>query len=303
MGKYLQDLMYRVQLPAGQKKLTPHQQLVVQSTSFLENIFNFYLPSRYEVGQNIWRIIVNLTLDEKTDFNTVVSGFVIELNIYFDYNSLIHLDEFNRKKILLIQFCRGLEFICQKYSCDFSIFEAIQQKLILDNLVYHDFYKDKKASPDKQHFVQMKGFYAEDAEKCTLSVSLFDKQHNEKAIFLVGNYNFQWFEKLKWLDNKSVGVFHINRVQSYKSKKVAEDYFSIDIETGLVQYNPVTRESIFDYALKLLTEENLIEKAFYYFEQAKKLGHGKVENILRNLETDSDLRDKAKLLQTPKRQK
>jgi hypothetical protein len=34
MGKYLQDLMYRVQLPAGQKKLTPHQQLVVQSTSF-----------------------------------------------------------------------------------------------------------------------------------------------------------------------------------------------------------------------------------------------------------------------------
>jgi len=52
-----------------------------------------------------------------------------------------------------------------------------------------------------------------------------------------------------------------------------------------------------------LTEENLIEKAFYYFEQAKKLGHGKVENILRNLETDPDLRDKAKLLQTPKRQK
>lgn len=303
MGKYLQDFMYGVQLPAGQKKLTPSQQLVAKSTSFLADIFSFYLPRSYEIGHNIWRVIVNLTLDEKTYLNTIEEGYVVELYIYFDYNSLIFFDEFNRKKILLDQFCRGLEFVCQKYSCDFSVFEAIRHKFVLDNLVYYGFYKEKKASPNKRHFAQMKGFYSEDPDKSTTSVTLFDNQHNEKVTFLIGNYNFQWFDKLQWLDNKTIGVYHINRIMSYKSKKVAVDYFAIDIETGSVRYNPVTRESIFDYALKLLTEENLIEKAFYYFEQAKKLGHGKVENILRNLETDPDLRDKAKLLQTPKRQK
>jgi hypothetical protein len=48
---------------------------------------------------------------------------------------------------------------------------------------------------------------------------------------------------------------------------------------------------------------NLYEQAIYYIEQAKKLGHGKAENILKNLEIDPNLRDKTKLLQIPKQRK
>ena len=303
MGKYLQDFMYTAQLPVGQERFTKEQQNAIKSTYFIADIFSFYLPKKYKIGENIWRIIIGLTLDEQSNLNTAELGFVAKCKIYFDYNSLIPLNEFDRKKNLLEQFCKGLELICKKYNSDFSVFETIKQKLISDKLVYYDFYKDKKASPDKQHFAQMKGYYSEDYENRALYVTVFDKQNSEKVTIFVGNYNFQAFDKLKWLDNKTVCVYHINNIQSYKSKKVAEDFFSIDVETEMVTYNPVTRESIFDYGVKLLTEMNLYEQAIYYIEQAKKIGHGKAENILENLKRDPNLRDKSKLLQTPKQRK
>lgn len=303
MGKYLQDFMYDVQLPVGQERLKEDQQLAVKSTQFIADIFSFYLPEKYEIGENIWRIIIGLTLDKQSNLNSTELGFVAECKIYFDYNALIPLNEFDRKKILLEQFCKGLEIICKKYNSDFSILETIKQKLITDKLVFNDFYKDKKASPDKQHFVQMKGYYSENYESRALFVTIFDKQNNEKATIFVGNYNFQAFDKLKWLDNKTVCVYHINNIQSYKSKKVAEDFFSINIETQQVTYNPVTRESIFNYGVELLTEMNLYEQAIFYIEQAKELGHGKAKNILENLKNDPNLRDRSKLLQTPKQKK
>lgn len=303
MGRYLQDFMYGVPLPVGPERFTQDYQLAVKLTHFIADIFSFYLPEKYEVGGNIWRIKVELTLDDKLSTNITELGYVADCKIYFDYTSLIPLKEFDRKKILLEQFCKGLELICKKYNSDFSIFETIKQKLITDKIVFNDFYKDKKASPDRQHYAQMKGFYSEDYENRALYVTVFDKQHNEKVTIFVGNYNFQAFDKLKWFDNKTIFVYHINNIQSYKSKKVAEDYFSINIETQNVTYHPVTRESIFDYGVKLLTEMNLYEQAIYYIEQAKKLGHGKAENILQNLMINPDLRDKSQLLQTPKRRK
>jgi hypothetical protein len=223
--KYLQDFMYDVQLPVGQERFTQDQQLSVKSTYFIADIFSFYLPEKIEIGENIWRIIISLTLDEQSNIAITELGFVAECKIYFDYNSLIPLDEFDRKKILLEQFCKGLELICKKYKSDFSALEIIKQKLIADKIVFNDFYKEKKASPDKQHFAQMKGYYSEDYEKRALYISVFDKQHNEKALIFVENYNFQAFDQLKWLDNKTVLVHHINNIQSYKSKKVAEDFF------------------------------------------------------------------------------
>jgi len=303
MGKYLQDFMYNVQLPVGQERFTKEQLNAIKSTCFIADIFNFHLPKKYEIGENIWRIIIDLTLDEQSNLNITELGYVAECKIYFDYNLLIPLNEFDRKKILLEQFCKGLELICKKYNSDFSVLEKITQKLISDNLIYNDFYKDKKVSPDKQYFAQMKGYYSEDYENRALYVTIFDKHNSEKVTIFVGNYNFQAFDKLKWLDSKTVCVYHINNIQSYKSKKVAEDFFSIDIETKKVTYNPVTKESIFDYGVKLLTEMNLYEQAIYYIEQAKKMGHGKAKNILENLKIDPNLRDKSKLLQTPKQRK
>lgn len=303
MGKYLQDFMYGVKLPVRQDNFTQDQLLAVQSTQFIADIFSFYLPKKYELGGNVWRIIISLTLDEKANQNIIKLGFVADCEIYFDYNSLIPLNEFDRKKILLEKFCKGLESICKKYNNDFLVFETIKQKLIADKMVFNDYYKDKKASPDKQHFAQMKGFYSQDYENRALYVAIFDKHNNEKVTIFVGNYNFQAFDKLTWLDNKTVFVYHINDIQSYKSKKVAEDYFSIDIETEKVTYNPITRESIFDYGVKLLTEMDLYDQAICYIQQAKKLGHGKADNILKNLEIEPNLRDRAKLLQTPKQRK
>lgn len=303
MGKYLQDFMFGVQLPVGQERFTQDQQLVIKSTNFIADIFSFYLPKKYEIGKNIWRIIINLTLEEQSNQNISDFGFVAECKIHFDYNSLILLNEFDRKKILLEQFCKGVEFICKKYNSDFLVFKIIKQKLITDKIVFNDFHKDKKASPDKQHFAQMKGYYSEDYQERAFYITIFSKNNNEKVTIQVGNYNFQAFDKLKWLDNKTVCVYHINKIQSYKRKKVAEDFFLIDIETKKVTYNPVTRESIFDYGVKLLAEMNLYEQAIFYIEQAKELGHGKAKNILENLKNDPNLRDKSKLLQTLKRRK
>ena len=244
-----------------------------------------------------------MTLDKTLNQNITELGHVVTCEIYHDYNSLILLKEFDRKRILLENFCDGLEVVCRKYNCDFSIFEKIKQKLIADKIVFNDFYKGKKASRDKQHFAQMKGFYSENYENRQLFVIIFDKFNNEIGRILIGNYNFQAFDKLKWSDNKTVCVYHINDIQSYKSKKVAEDYFSVDIETGKVTYNPVTRESVFDYGVKLLTETDLYDQAIDYIKKAKELGHGKADNILKNIELDPSLRDKAKLLQIPKQKK
>ena len=85
------------------------------------------------------------------------------------------------------------------------------------------------------------------------------------------------------------------------SKKIAEDFFAVNIITQSVTYHPVTRESIFDYGVKLLTETNEYERALKFINQAKELGHGKAVNILRNLEINPAQRDKAILLQAPKR--
>ena len=303
MGKYLQDFMYSAKLPVGQDKLTQDQLLAIKSTNFIADIFSYYLPEKYEVGENIWRIIISLTLDKASNQDITELGFVVDCEIYHNYNSLILLNEFDRKKILLEKFCNGLEVVCKKYNCDFTIFEKIKQRLITDKIVFNDFYKDKKASRDKQHFAQMKGFYSENYEDRQLFVTIFDKLNNEIRTILIGSYNFQAFDKLKWLDNKTVCVYHINHIQSYKSKKVAEDYFLVDIETGNVTYNPVTRESIFNYGVKLLTETDLYNQAINYINQAKELGHGKADNILKNIELDPSLRDKTKLLQTPKQKK
>ncbi|MCR6637602.1 MAG: hypothetical protein NVV82_01005 [Sporocytophaga sp.] len=62
-------------------------------------------------------------------------------------------------------------------------------------------------------------------------------------------------------------------------------------------YNPVTRESIFDYGVKLLTETDSYEQALSLIKQVKEMGHGKAVNILKNLEINPTLRDKKILLQ------
>jgi hypothetical protein len=67
MGKYLQDLMYRVDDDFLQKEAYDQCRLIA-------DLFNAYLPSKIEVGGNIWRFIVWLTADETLDATTRVVG-------------------------------------------------------------------------------------------------------------------------------------------------------------------------------------------------------------------------------------
>lgn len=299
MGKYLQDVMFRIHRNDRGQTFSERQKDALKSCSLIDELFNLYLPLKIEIGNNIWRLIVYLTLDKTLDGTTEVIGLCQTCYVYYDYNELIPLEKLERKKILLELFTKGLEQCCNVHNYSSEPLKKIQKKIVADGIVFNDYYKDKKLSPDKNHYAQMKGYLSEDTKQLFLIV--FDRDETNVSSILVGDYHFKAFDRLKWVDNSRVNVYHINNIQSYKRKKVAEDYFTVDIKTDAVTCNPVTRESIFEYGVKLLTETIDDEKAIKFIKQAKELGHGKADNILRNLAINPKQRDKTILLQTPKR--
>jgi len=299
MGKYLQDLMYGLQVINRQRTFSDQQRDALKSCGLISELFNLYLPNKTEIGNNIWRFIVDLTLDKNLDGKTEEIGLGQQCYIFYDYNQLLHLNKFEQKKILLELFSKGIQLCCSVHNYPFELFKKIEQKILEDEIIFNDYYKEKKVSPDKKHSAQMKGYLSEDTRQ--LFVVVFDRSDTIAKSVLIGNFHFRAFDRLKWLDNSTVNVYHINDIQSYKRKKVAEDYFTVDIRTETITYNPVTRESIFDYGVKLLTESREYERALQFIKQAKELGHGKADNILRNLEINPEQRDKIILLQTPRR--
>lgn len=298
MGKYLQDFRYDID-----NELTTFSEVqknAQRSCSLISFLYNFYLPRKIVAGDNIWRINVILTLDKNKD-QTFRDFGSFESYLYYDCKNLVGLEIIEQKTILLELFYKGL-CLCFKNENPFlSSLKNIHAKILNDNIIYNDYYKDNKKSPNKEFSAQMKGFYSENYDERKLYLVVFDNENNEIKSILVGNYNFQAFDRIKWADNKTVFVYHVNNIQSYKRKKVAEDYYSIDIENQSVTYNPVTKESMFDYGVQLLTETNEFDKAMKYLLRVREFGHGKVENILRNLEINPNLRDKSILLQEPKR--
>ncbi|MES2379602.1 MAG: hypothetical protein V4538_01085 [Bacteroidota bacterium] len=300
MGKYLQDFMSRVDLTKG---LEEEQKKILDPCYLISDLYNLYLPRKVEVGNNIWRIIIKFGFDKSLDGNVSELGLCLDSYVYCDYDQLKNLNILERKQALLNLFVKGIKNCSDKYNFDISTFQKIKDKIFADNIVFYKHYKERKVSPDKKHFVQMKGFYNEDFENRKLYVDVFDKTNNLIKSILVGSYDFRKFDKLKWLDNNKIGVYHINSILSYKSKKVADDYFMVDIETNTITYNPVTKESIFQYGVKLLTQTDEYNKAINFIKQAKELGHGKADNILKNLEINPKLRDRSILLQTPKKNK
>jgi hypothetical protein len=304
MGKYLRDVRYCVDFPAGHESSVELMQ-IKNSAQFIGNIFSYYMPKKYELGNNTGRIIITLALNDGDDGlepsidETVLS--VVDVKLWLNYQYLLSFCNYERKKILLEHFCKGLDKLCKKFNCDNSTFETVKEKLLADGIVFNGFYKKRICSPDKTCYAQMKGYYTEVNENRKLNVVISDKQDNAIKTILVGNYNFMAFDRIKWSNNKTVLVFHINSIQSYKSKKVADDFFSVDIESGRVEYNPVTRESIFEYGLKLLKESNMHDQALLYIQKAKEMGHGKAENILANLKLNPEMRDIPALCKTSKK--
>jgi hypothetical protein len=292
MGKYLQDLMYRVDDDFLQKEAYDQCRLIA-------DLFNAHLPDKIDVGGNIWRFIVWLTADKTLDGTTREVGLCQDCYVFIDSGNLLDVYASERKNVLLKLFVKGLQ-LCSN-ACNYSpeVFLKIEEKLIAEGVVFDRLYKERKTSPDKSHSAQMRGRLSESNKE--FSVVIFDKHDCVVKEIRIGDLDFRQFDRLKWISNSVLNIYQINFIQSYKRKKVAEDHFSVDIESGTIVYVPVTRESVFDYGVKLLTETDQFESALNFIKQSKVLGHGKADNILQNLEINPLQRDRAILLQTPKR--
>ncbi len=296
MGKYLQDI--RFVLDTDGESHADLKKQASQTTELIDQLFNFYLPRKIEIGNNIWRFISFLIQNKMLDGNNEEIGFVQFSYIYIDYSQLLALETFARKKMLLNLFTRGIESCCKIHHYPFALFREIEEKITSDGFVFDDFYKGKKLSPDKKNYAQMKCYLSETDKQVFIVVS--DSKNETAKSFFVGDFNFKEFDRLKWVDNSTINIYQIDLMQSYRSK-VAEDYFSVNIQTGVVIYQPVTRESSFEYGVKLLTETDQFDEALKFINQAAELGHGKASNILMNLKINPAQRNKAILLQTPKR--
>lgn len=301
MGKYLQQFRFDIQHKSYNQILSEKEIFNQQICSLIETLYNLYLPKKIVVGDDIWQITVKLSFEKNSDGKVEIFGLGYDSYVYYDLKNLIDNNLLEQKTILLNLFQKGIEQCLNNVNQNLIVFQEIYNKILKDKILYDDFHKEKKISPDKKNFAQMKGFLSENHEERKLFVNIFDKNNNVVKSILVGNYNFQAFDKLYWADSKTIHVYHINNIQSYKSKKVAEDYYIIDIDNGNVTYNPTTKESMFDYGVQLLTETNEYEKAIKYLQLVRNLGHGKVENIFKNLELNPKERDKTILLQTPKK--
>lgn len=256
MGKYLQDLMYRVDdRNLLQKEAHNQCRLIV-------DLFNLYLPAKIEVGGNIWRFIVCLTAGKALDGTTEEVGSCQDSYVFLDSDELAEIDSFKRKEKLLELFVKGLRLCCHISDYPFDIFSTIENRIVADGIVFNAFYKEVKNSPDKKYSAQMTGFLSEENKE--LSVTVFDKNGSIMKKILIGNFDFRHFDKLKWVSNSLINVYQINFTQSYKRKKVAEDYYSVNIESGAVVYVPVTRECVFDYGVKLLTETDQFDSALKF---------------------------------------
>lgn len=301
MGKYLQEFRFDIQDKNYNEILSEKEKLIQKMCNLISTLYNLYLPKKIIVGDNIWQIIVRITFEENTDGKIEIFGLGYDSYVFYDLKNLDDNNPLEQKTILLNLFQKGIEQCLDKENPNLIVFQEIYTKILKDKITFDDFHKEKKISPDKKYYAQMKGYLSEIYEERKLFVNIFDKNNKQIKSILVGNYNFEAFEKLYWFDNKTIYVYHINNIQSYKSKKVAEDYYIVDIENGNITYNPTTRESMFDYGVELLTETDEFEKAIKYLQLVRNLGHGKVENIFKNLEFNPQQRDKTILLQTPKK--
>jgi len=291
MAKYLKDVMFGIQRSNRKQELSEAEKIISKYSWLIEELYNFYLPSKIEIGGNIWRFKIYLTKDKSLDSTTEEFGLCRDYYIYLEDEFIRGKDNYEAKLALLKLFSKGIQHCCDVYKYPFEEFKLIEEKVVNDGIIFNKYFEDKKVSPDKKHAGQMRGYLSENYDERKVFLDVTDSSGNVSS-FLIGNYFFKAFDRIKWLNNDTVLIYHINPIQSYKRKKVADDYYAVDIRTGVVTYHPVTRESIFDYGVKLLTETDSYEQALSLIIQAKEMGHGKAVNILKNLETNPALRDK-----------
>jgi hypothetical protein len=304
MGKYLQDIsMNGPKLPlkgfSEEKRRSYDAKYAHLWPSFhlLKTLYNHYLPNKYETGHHLWRFIIHL--EEQTAVQISELGFVVDCIQPFDNTYVKSLAPFDKKSHLLDLHQNGLRTICQQYHCAVYPFEQVYERIKEKGIVLSEAYRKPKLSPNRQYKASLHVFIDEEGQE--VSVQIEDKNGFQVQKIKVSNQDFHLFDEITWETNTQLRVSYINAIQSYRRKKVSDDYFQVSLE-GSVKYVPVTREALFQHALTLFaTGEEKKDEAVSLLKSAENQGHGKAMNVLTNMAINPQERNWAKLTQTPKK--
>lgn len=304
MGKYLQDVIF--QMPALSKKRLTEEKLkayhqrysqLVKPLGLIETLYNFYLPSKYESGYNIWRFIIRL--EELNADRIEEIGHVADYIQSFDNDFLSSLTSQARKEHLLELFQSGIIAICKHYNCSPTPFMKIYHKIKSKGIVLSEIYRQPKPSPNKQHIAKLYTYHSEDEQY--VSILIESKNGNLLHKIKFSEKHFLNFNSITWIDNHNLKVSYINQIRSYKRRKVSDDYFEVSL-SGEIKFVPLTRECLFEYAVELISlGEEKMEEAISLLIRAEQAGHGKAKNILDQLKINSQERNVVKLKQTPRK--
>ncbi|MCR6637603.1 MAG: hypothetical protein NVV82_01010 [Sporocytophaga sp.] len=218
MAKYLKDVMFGIQKFNRKEELSEEEKVVSRYSWLIEELYNFYLPSEIEIGNNIWRFKINLTTDKAFNNATEELGQCRDYYIYLEAGFLSGKNNLKAKLALVKLFSKGIQICCEIYKYPVAEFKLIEEKIINEGVIFDKNFESRKVSPDKKHSAQMRGFLSENYDERKLFLDVTDSNGNVNS-FLIGNYFFKAFDRIKWQDNNTVFVYHINPIQSYKRKK------------------------------------------------------------------------------------
>jgi hypothetical protein len=254
MGKYIQDVViYGPHIPVKGMTLEKRSQYDEQYAhlapilKLLSALYNYYLPCKYETGHLIWRF--NIHLEEQTTGGVSELGLVADAVQAFDNTRVKPLPLGEKKAHLLDLIQNGILSICQHYQCSVEPWEAAYQTIQEKGIQLSEVFRKPKWSPNRTCLAKLYVFHTEVVQE--VSLLLEDQAGNLLQRIKVSEDYFLLFDEITWKTSDRLHISYINANQSYKRKKVSDDYFEVGLDRS-VKFVPVTSEMVFKHALTLL---------------------------------------------------
>lgn len=293
MGKYLRDIQFvapNKKRGAATVEIEKYKASFESSMPILElltNLFNYKLPKKYATGANCMRFFIELTVQLEEDNKIEYLGEIITIRKYFDQNKAT--DKFYLIEILV----QGIFSICSFFGSDEKIFKKIYDDILDEKISLNKLVGTRKLNSDKTYNAQISA--TEDVSLKQTYIQFTNCETNQTIQVFVDFIAFTSLDVIKWVDATTVHLF-LKR----ENKNENPDFFEIGLG-GRVTYIPQTKFSMFEFALKLLSE-NKTEEAKFYLENASKLNHGKAKNVLLNLQLGKSNLNPAQLTKQPNKQ-
>ncbi len=293
MGKYLRDIQFvapNKKRGATTLEIERYKASFASSMPILElltNLFNYKLPKKYATGVNCMRFVIELAAKFDEDNHIVHLGDVITIRKYFDQNH--STDKFYLIEILI----QGISSICSFFGCDEKIFKKIHDDILDEKISLNKLVGTRKLNSDKTYNAQIS--VKEDVSLKQTYIQFTNCETNQTIKVFVDFIAFTSLDVIKWVDATTVHLF-LKR----ENKNDNADFFEIGLG-GRVTYIPQTKFSMFEFALKLLSE-NKTEDAKFHLENASKLNHGKAKNVLLNLQLGKSNLNPSQLTKQPNKQ-